>query len=231
MGKQGECSREQARKEILLIAADHKKRKQSEFIKELVENKRKFAKNTIYKYLKELVKDKLMKMEAGSQEDRFSPDYSITKLGLEKVKQNDVQDLVNSLDPKWLNPLRNLLIKVKHENPRLEDFLNSNCITYIGDVPCTFPKSLEGIQSQMGFEASLRKRHNRDLERFREEYIKADAAKSKRVDARIREEVGWTLGEYLKTLLKKAEEEKEFIRKFMIVFGITDEMLEEMNKR
>jgi len=234
MGTQGESSREKAKRAILLFAANQKKHKRFEFIEELVEKKKEFAKNTVYKYLDELVTDELMKMEPGSREDSFRPVYSITKLGLEAVKQIDVHDLVDSFDAKWLDPLRNLLIRVKHEETDLEGFFNTNCITFIGDVPCTFHKSVEGMQSHIAFEKSLHKRHLRDLhvctEGFREEFMKANAIERKRVSARIREEVGWTVGEYFKKLLKKAEKEKG-VRGIMTLYGITDEMLEEMYKK
>jgi len=206
MGKQGECSREQAKRAILLFAADKKKRKQSKFIEELVRKKHEFAKNTIYKYLDELVTDKLMKMEPGSREDSFRPTFSITKRGLEAARQIDVHDLVDSLGAK----------------------------SFIGDVPCTLHKSVEGMQSHLAFRDSLYNRHARDLEGFREEFIrahmKADKIGRARVEARIRDEVGWTIGEYLRKLLKKAEKQ-EGVRKIMTVLGITEQMLEEMDKQ
>ena len=226
MGTQGESSREKAKRAILLFAADQKKHKRSEFIEELVEKKKEFAKNTVYKYLDELVTDELMKMEPGSREDSFRPVYSITKLGLEAVKQIDVHDLVDSFDAKWLDPLRNLLIRVKHEETDLEGFLNTNCITFIGDVPCTFHKSLEGMQSHIAFEGGLYRRWQHELEPFREESSKTGVILRERVS----DEVGWTIGEYLKKLLKKAEKQKG-VRQIMTVLGITEEMLVEMYKK
>jgi len=146
---------------------------------------------------------------------------------VEKLKQQrNIYDLAESLNAKWLNPLRNLLIKMKNENPDRE--IDTYCFSFIGEVPSAFPKSMEAMQSHLSFVQSLRERHSRDLEKYREEYMKAaDKVEREKVDTRIRKEVGWTVGEYFKILLKKAEKE-EGIRQIMIVFGITDEMLREM---
>jgi hypothetical protein len=153
---------------------------------------------------------------------------------VQKLKnERQLVSLISSIDARWLDPLRNLLIKVKHEHTYLEGFLNTNCITFIGDIPCTFHKSIEGIQSHIAFVKGLHERHQRDLDTFREEYmntyVKGDAVSHARVNARIREEVGWSVGEYLRKLLKKAERE-EGVRKIMTVLGITEEMLDEMYK-
>lgn len=158
--------------------------------------------------------------------------YSIRKKMKKKVekmiKEKEFQSLIPSLDARWLVPLRNLLVKLNETQPYLEGFLNTNCITFVGDIPCTFHKSVEGIQSHIAFERSLQQRHERDLEKFREEFMNTrDKISMDRVDAKIKEEVGWSTSEYLKKLLKKAEKE-EGIRKIMTVLGITDEMLEKM---
>jgi len=161
--------------------------------------------------------------------------YSLSKRGVKELERIRSHNLIDSIDAKWLGPLRNLLIKVKQEETYFEGFLNTNCITFIGDVPCTFDKSVEGMQSHIAFVRGLRERHERELERFREEFIQSrmkgkNSYEHASVDARIRDEVGWTIGEYLKKLLKKAEKEKG-VRKIMTVLGITEEMLEEMYRQ
>lgn len=229
LGRRGENSREKARAAILLFAADGRKYKKSEFIKEIVEKERRFSKNTVYKYLDKLVDDGLMKMEPGSPEESYRPDFSITDKGLEAVKRIESHLLVDSLDTRWLAPLRNLLIRIKHESGEL-DKINSYCFAFIGDVPCAFTKSVEAMKSHIAFEKNLHQRHQRDLEKFREEFVqscmKGDKASQARVEERIKEEVGWTMGEYLRKLLKKAEKEKG-VRKIMTVLGITEDMLED----
>jgi len=207
------------------LTEDEKEHKSSDFIQRL---KSKFAKNTIYKYLNESVNEKLIEMKPGSRNERFRPKYLITKQGLEQIQHAKIHSLIDSFDVKWLTPLRNLLVKINETQTYLEGFLNTNCITFIGDIPCTFPKSIEGMQSHIAFETSLHQRHQRDLEKFQDELDSTkDKASWARVDAKIKEEVGWSKGEYLKKLLKKAEKE-EGIRKIMTVLGITDEMLEKM---
>lgn len=109
MGRQGECSREKAKDVILLFAADQKKHTRSEFIEELVTKRKEFAKNTVYKYLDELVTDELMKMEPGSREDSFRPVYSITKLGLEKVDRIESHNFIDSFETKWLSAIKSML--------------------------------------------------------------------------------------------------------------------------
>ncbi len=161
--------------------------------------------------------------------------YSIRKKMKERVekliKESQCQSLVPFLNAKWLGPLRNLLIRMKNEDPELA--LDNFCFTFIGDVPCAFTKSVEAMESHIIFEKSLRERHLHDLERFREDFIHAHMKKDNigraQVEKRIKDEVGWTVGEYLKKLLKKAEKEKG-VRKIMTVLGITEKMLEEIYK-
>jgi len=109
MGTRGENSREKAKNAILLLAGDRKKRKRPEFIEELVKKRKEFAKNTVYKYLEELVTDKLMKMEPGSREDSFKPVYSITELGLEKVNRIESHNFIDSFETKWLSAIKTML--------------------------------------------------------------------------------------------------------------------------
>jgi len=80
----GTSSRETAKHEILCLAADRKEHKSSYFVKQL-ENS--FSKNTVYKYLRELVDEELMEVKPGSSEEHFKPKFLITKRGLEKVNQ------------------------------------------------------------------------------------------------------------------------------------------------
>jgi len=181
---------------------------------------------TLMNYTKELMSEKLLNKKIDPESGR--PLYYVTRKGNERVKKQRMKLWVDSLPEKWITPLRNLIIKLTYETPYLEGFLNNNCITFIGDVPCTFPKSLEGMQSHIAFETSLRQRHERDLEKFREEFMNTrDKISRDRVDAKIKEEVGWSTGEYLKKLLKKAEKE-DIVGRLMTLYGLTEEMLEKM---
>lgn len=147
------------------------------------------------------------------------------------IKERELHSLIPSLDAKWLDPLRNILIRMKHEDP--EVFFDRYCFTFIGDVPVAFTKSVEAMQSHTAFEKSLYKRHAHDLhkvqEKYMREYMNADKIGRASIEVKIRDEVGWTIGEYLRKLLKKAEKEKG-VRRIMTVLGITEEMLEEMYK-
>lgn len=155
------------------------------------------------------------------------PLYCITKKGREKVEKQRIKLEIDSLEEKWFNPLRNLFIRMKKEDPNVA--LDRYCFTFIGEIPTVFTKSVENMESHIAFERSIWERHARELERFREEWMKAGANERSQIDERIREEVGWSPGEYFKKLLRKAEKEKG-IRKIMTIYGITEEMLEEMYK-
>jgi hypothetical protein len=66
--------------------------------------------------------------------------YSIrkeTKDEVEKLlKEHDIHLQVSSLDTKWLNPLRNLFIRMKKEDPNRA--LDTYCFTFIGDIASGF---------------------------------------------------------------------------------------------
>jgi hypothetical protein len=111
---------------------------------------------------------------------------------------------------------------------QLQGFLNSNCITFIGDVPCTFPKSAEGLQGHIALKNSLQQHHSAALAKYREEFMESRSLEErKRVDARIRDEVGWTIGEYFKKLLKKTEK-GDIISMYKNIFGVSEEELREL---
>jgi len=194
------------------------------------------AKVTTYKYLDELCDEGGVIWKP--QRKRGKNTYELSDEARDETekrkKEHEIHSLISSLDAKWLRPLRNLLIRVKHEETDLEGFLNTNCITFVGDVPCTFHKSVEGTQSHIAFEENLRKRHLSALERLKDEFIKEgefNRENWKKIDACVTEEVGWSVGEYFRKLLRKAEKQKGFIRKFMTVYGITEEMLVEMYRK
>jgi hypothetical protein len=101
----------------------------------------------------------------------------------------------------------------------------------MGDLPIAFTKSMDAFESHMALEKSLQMRHLRDLRKFHDEYqnalMKKDKIEERRVYEKIKQEVGWTVNDYVKILLKKTEKEEPF-RRMLVILGITDEMLEEM---
>lgn len=107
---QGISSREKARLAILTLAADYKGHKSSDFVKRL-ENQ--FTKNTIYRYLKELVDDGLMEMKPGSREESFRPCYLIPKKAKNRVEKlllrKEIHDRVDSFDEGMLRQLPGFL--------------------------------------------------------------------------------------------------------------------------
>lgn len=161
------------------------------------------------------------------------PLYCVTKKGREKVEKQRIKLGVDSLAEKWINPLRNLLIRMKKENPNVD--LDRYCFTFMGDIPTIFHKSVENMESHIAFERSIWERHQRDLstvqKKYDEEYYtafkKGDKAGIARVEAKIEDEVGWRVGSYFRKLLKKAEKE-DIAGRLMTLYGLTEEMLEEM---
>jgi hypothetical protein len=228
---QGECARDAVKREILVFAYDGKRHAKHEFVDELGKEKRdyRFAKGTVIKYLEELVtEDEMIDREPEPTKTGFRAVYSINQRGIEEVKRIRNRNLLDSLDAKWLDPLKNLLIRMKTEDPNR--MLEGYCYTFIGDVPCAFTKSPHAFQQHMELEQSLRERHLKDLERFHEDFVSAKDKESRaKVDAKIKEEVGRTVGEYIRKLSRKTEQEDGFHR-MLAILGITDEMLEEMQR-
>ena len=136
----------------------------------------------------------------------------------------------------WSRRLDNLLVKMIHDGKDPKLFLQSNCIAFIGPIPCSFPKSVRGIQGHIAREKNLQRRHRGELEPLLEKYMqmrqKYGKGSNESLDffERIGDEVGWTVEEYLEKLLKKAEKQKGF-RKICTVLGINYETFEEMYKR
>lgn len=161
--------------------------------------------------------------------------YSLNRRGVEELKRIKNHKLIDSTDPKWWTPFHNFLIRMKHEDTP-DEFFQFNCISFIGNIPCTFKRSVEGMQRHLAWEEDLQRRHWNELEPLKEKYFqirqKYGRGSKESLDffERIREEVGWTVGEYFEKLLEKAKKEKG-IYKIMTILGITEEMLEEMYRQ
>ena len=93
---------------ILSLASDQKEHGSSEFVKAL---DGKFAKNTVYKYLRKTVADGLMEVKLGSSKESFKPKYLITERGLEewnktmmKITVGEWIDKMSGMESKeWLH--------------------------------------------------------------------------------------------------------------------------------
>jgi len=106
----GISSREKAKLNILALAADYKQHKSSDFVKGLEGT---HAKNTVYKYLKELVNERLMEMKPGSPEESFRPRFLIPEKAKNKVEKlllrKEIDDRVDSFDEGMLRQLPGFL--------------------------------------------------------------------------------------------------------------------------
>jgi len=162
--------------------------------------------------------------------------YSLTKKGEHEALQvamNQLGESAKVLFKQTYDMMQNIVAESRHRNSseedaefRLQEFFNFNCLTFIGDVPCTFGKSVEGLQRQIELENSLRQRHSAALAKYHEEFMAARSLEERnKVDVRLREEVGWTVGEYFKKLLKKTEKNEGILGILKTIYGISEEEL------
>lgn len=205
---QGESSSEKAKLDILMLAADRKEHKSSDFVQGL---KGKYAKNTVYKYLKELVNDGLMEKKPGSREESFRPRYFIPEKAKNKVDKlllrNDIYDIVDSFDTKWLEMLRRFLDGLRKEGDDPKEFFNRYCLAFIRGIPYNFEKSMEGMKNVLLFE--------RHLEKL--------AAKK-----------GVTKDEYFKEMVKYVTAQPKGMRRilaYLKYMGLTEEDIEKLRER
>ena len=105
---QGILLREKVKREILFTAADQKEHTRSFFVQTL---KGTFSKNTVYKYLSELVNEKFLK---GKLDEALKPKLLITKKGLQQVDK-EIKKEKNLEVSEWLAKLHPVEAKVHLE--------------------------------------------------------------------------------------------------------------------
>jgi DNA-binding PadR family transcriptional regulator len=224
---QGECARIGIRKEILLFVSDEKKHYKHEFVDSIVQQDGKCAKGTLFKYLDELIAEGYITKEPGPKTKSFRAVYSIAPKGLIEIRRIENRNLVDSIDGRFLKPLRNLLIKLKQHSHDRDRFLEYYFFTFIGNIPIAVSKSVTSVESHLAFEKNLRERHMKAIREIDEEALGDKLVLSKqefaRKQARIQEEVGWNLGDYFEKLLKKTEKDDKFTRMLKIL-GIDEDV-------
>lgn len=217
--------------DILVFVFQKGETRFSDLIEEFVESG-KCAKQTLLNY--KLALEANGKLEKIISRTTRRPVYIIPEKFRDEMKRLVAQRKISShlatLDIKYIDPIRNMVIRMKHEGMELE----ATCFAFIGDVPTAFNKSVDGMRSHLALEKNLQERFDRALEKLWNEFEEANPGVpvsnwARDLAARQREEVGLTLGEYVKKLLKRVEKEKG-IRKIMTFFGITEEMMEEMTR-
>jgi len=95
--KKGEPARDQVRTKILYLASDDKEHTISEFLKECG-----CAKNTVYKYIQELVEDECLL--AHLTKKGFKPRFIITTKGFQEWARMDLKEMLSSEKARRLSP-------------------------------------------------------------------------------------------------------------------------------
>jgi len=221
---QGESAREEAEHAILYLAADQKEYPSSYFVGTLTgRGTGKFSKVTIYKYLKELVADKLMEIKPGSSKEFFKPKYLITKSGLRKVNKAikkkqylEVSEWLANMNPGkakfWLERsveeiirLRGILDAKEERIARARaDSLRTGIIMLqtlrkIGELS---GKELQSFSAKKYMEDLRKEKERRDTARI--EYAKKHPAELRRLRQRPIEEIQ----KYIKGFEEYYEKEK-----------------------
>lgn len=122
---QGILLREEVKRKILFAAADQKEHTRSFFVQTL---KGTFSKNTVYKYLNELVNEKFMK---GKLDETLKPKLLITKKGLQKIDK-EIKKEKNLEVSEWLAKMHPAEAKV-HLERALDRIMELNGIINVRD--------------------------------------------------------------------------------------------------
>jgi len=202
------------------------------------DNRQKCAKQSFVNYMKEFKAE-------GKLEKKFNekgkPVYFVPEKfhpyveGVLKCTRTEFHELINSVDTRWLDPLRNMIhmilkehMRERHEDPY--DVFNSFCFVFMGEMPFAFGKVPGALTEHIAFENRLRKRHHQDIEKFEEEFFRTrveDAeGRNECLNAWVKE-LGGTITEYYRKLKKKAEK-MPFPQSMWMVMGYSDEEIEKM---
>jgi hypothetical protein len=93
--KKGEPARDQVRRKILYLASDDKEHSISDFLKDC-----RCAKNTVYKYVRELVDDGCLEAKLPPIREGFKPRFVITSKGIQEVCRMDLKEILSSYTEK-----------------------------------------------------------------------------------------------------------------------------------
>lgn len=158
--------------------------------------------------------------------------------GLTKTELNKITGISRPTIDLFLKIIPGLKENLKHQGKRLywkgnyeKQLGEQMCHTWIGKIPIAFSKTIEGMRSHLMWEKNLRKRHLRALQELRSNIEKAEGPLThsnwKYFEARVADEVGWRLEDYLEKLEEKMEKENDFGKKMMIYYGISEDKKKE----
>lgn len=156
--------------------------------------------------------------------------YSIMGKGRCKLMTLDINSYFSEMDAGNLQIFRNIITKIRAEAKSPDQY----CFTFIGDVPVTFSKTLAAFQQHLDQEKRLQLRYEEEINKINDEFRMAhpDEPHTLWWDEYIQrreKEIGLSLGEYFRKLLRKAEnmdyEEK------LILLGVIDKPNNTQQKR
>lgn len=84
--------------------------------------------------------------------------YDIPKNLWSQVRKSIRRLELFNVPTKMLHILHNLMNRMALEGKDPEEFIQKNCIAFIGSIPCTFPKSNEGMEQWLRFEKTIKRR-------------------------------------------------------------------------
>lgn len=112
-----------------------------------------FSRGTVDKYLTELFQDSLV-TRRGRRGAYYLTPKGCKKASMERLK-GDIYNLVDSFGTKWLQILSSLVNNMRNEGTDPEVFFRSNCLAFLGGIPYTFEKSIEGMKYVQSFEKDI----------------------------------------------------------------------------
>jgi len=184
---------------------------------------------TLINYLRELMAGSLLKKKIDAESGR--PLYYVPRRQYKKVdelkKTRDFDKFVDSLDPRWFDPLRNLVKEIEKEGKDPYAVFNEYCFAFIDDEPIAFSKTI--VEYAMALDRRIRIRYSHDFDACMERCI-GDKRTSQSIRACLpvcREEIGSTVGEYWRKLKKKAEK-LPFPLRIWVAEGYSEEEIEKM---
>ena len=136
--------------------------------------------------------------------------YSILGEGKRRLIALDINLYVSELDKENLEIFFRVIKQIRERSHDPSCY----CFTFIGDVPVTFSKTLTAFQSHLDQEKRLYRKHAEEIARIKREVYQVPPGEPKtfwkeewreKLNERVEKEVGWSIGEYFRKLLKKAE--------------------------
>jgi len=170
--------------------------------KENINEPSKISYKTLQKRIKDLMDENWLSKNIFPESSR--PIYYIPKSKINRVKEliekKRFYSLAESFSPEWFSLFRKFVYGVEKFRKTPEEFFKEHCIAFIANIPCSFQKSIEGMQSHLYYEKRIEK---------------------------LAEKNGISKEEQFRKMMEDAEK-KEGIEKLIIGLGLNREEIEKM---